>query len=257
MHTWPHSIQVSILDLSDGERRRRNRILEVSSLFLSVFQHTAHDCASQSAYRHVWEESHKETFSKFLFIPHKNHKIVNLKIQQVFHVFHNYLLNLHHVKMSPDKWEPMWETPGSPQLSYNKYLWLVIGTLATVDDSKIFAFQELYIYSGMQTNKQAIASNSSSQADLILEEQNKVLFPLGPHCTYLVKLQRFCTDPSCNTYSLCHYADLLPIWLTCSISLKKIFFLSFTFLSICHRTEHLIDNDKCLLNGCLGRAQNG
>lgn len=109
----------------------------------------------------------------------------------------------------------------------------------------------------MQTNKQAIASNSSSQADLILEEQNKVLFPLGPHCTYLVKLQRFCTDRSYNTYSLCIMLTYFWSGLPVPHTSKKNFFLSFTFLSICHRTEHLIDNDKCLLNGCLGHAQNG
>ena len=121
----------------------------------------------------------------------------------------------------PDKGEPTWLPPGSPQPSYDKYLRLVSGILATVDDSKTFAFWELYVCCGRQMNKHATASNTSSQANLILEVQNKAFFSFHLQSTYLTKLPMFCLDPSCKTYSLCIMLTDFLSALPASYPLKK------------------------------------
>ena len=70
-------------------------------------------------------------------------------------------------------------------------------------------------------NKHATESNISSQANLILEDQNKVFFSLHLQSTYLTKVQMFCLDSSCKTYSLCMIlTDFLSAF-TCFISIKK------------------------------------
>lgn len=100
---------------------------------------------------------------------------------------------------------------------------------------KIFAFQELYVYSGMQMNRQTIASHISSQADLILEEENKVFFLWAPQ--HLSHRTANILHRSQLQYLLSLYYDyLLLVCLSYSISLKKNCFLSLTFLSACHST---------------------
>ena len=72
-------------------------------------------------------------------------------------------------------------------------------------------------------NKYAAVSNISSQANLILEIQNKVFFSLHLQSTYLTKLQMFCPDPSCKTYSLCIMLTDFLSALPASYPLKKKF----------------------------------